>query len=51
MMYFDVVFVDSVMHFKTVLFPKWCKSLLQDSTDLNKRNLWQQQESEAAACS
>ena len=40
----DVVVVHSVIHFKTLKFPKWWKSLLWDTTNLNERNLWQQQE-------
>ena len=43
----DVVVADSAINFKTLQFPKWWKSLLQDSTNLNKRNLWHQQESQA----
>ena len=35
----DVVVVNSVIHFKTLQFPKWWQS-----------NLWQQQESQAAVC-
>ena len=38
------VVVHSVIHFKTLQFPKWWKSFLQKSMNLNKRNLWQQQE-------
>ena len=44
----DVVVVHSVIHFKTLKFPKWWKSLLWDTTNLNERNLWQQQERQAA---
>ena len=43
-----VVVVYSVIYFKTLQFPKWWKSLLQDFTNLNKRNLWQQKESQAS---
>ena len=45
----DVV-VFRVMRFKTLQFPKWRKSILRDSTDLNKRNLLQQQESQTPVC-
>ena len=34
----------------TMQLPKWWKILLQDSADLNKHNLWQQQGRQAAAC-
>ena len=35
----DAVAVHSVIHFKTLLLPKWWKN-----------NLWQQHESQAAVC-
>ena len=46
----DVVVFHSVMRFKTLQFPKWRKSILRDSTDLHKRNLLQQQESQTPVC-
>ena len=36
----DVMVVHNVIHFKTLQFPEWRKSLLQESKNLNKRNLW-----------
>ena len=46
----DVMVVNNVIHFKTLQFPEWRKSLLQESKNLNKRNLWQQQGRRAEVC-
>ena len=42
----DVEVVHGVIDFKTLQFPKWWKVFC--STNSNKRNLWQQQESQVA---
>ena len=44
----DVVVVHGVIHFKILQFPKWWKFFY--STNLNKRNIWQQQEGQEAVC-
>ena len=47
---FDVVVVHSVIHFKTLQFPKWLERFLQESKNSNKGHLWQQQERQAVVC-